>query len=450
MTSLSDLFARVDDAYDEIIGLEQALVRIPSVNTGFMPTGDETKVCRFISDKLASEGIEGEILESAPGRGNYFARLKGRGQGPTLLYMAHTDVVPVEMEDQWICPPFSAEIIDGRIYGRGSSDCKGLLTCQMMAMIILKRAGVSLQGDLALAACADEEAGGKYGVGWLVENHPQRLKADFCINEGGGDVVQRNGAPAYLFGIGEKGRLEVYITVKGVPCHASTPWNGVNALTRASEVLKRLAEYKPEIDVSLEIFGHLKSLGIDEEPTPENIDLIAEELAQRDAQMASRLRGLSRMTISATMIEGGIKSNSIPSSCRITCDVRTLPHQDEAYVRQEIEKMVQGIPDVEVEIDYTAVPSMAPYDTDFALKIRNATEQSLDGSEAVWLPTFTTGFTDSRFLRPLGTLVYGFQVSHPEDSAALANIHGTNESVDVRSLILGTKMLIALAIDVLE
>jgi acetylornithine deacetylase/succinyl-diaminopimelate desuccinylase-like protein len=353
------------------------------------------------------------------------------------------------MEDQWICPPFSAEIIDGRLYGRGSSDCKGLLTCQMMAMIILKRAGVPLQGDLALAACADEEAGGKYGVGWLAENHPHRLKADYCINEGGGDVVQRKGAPAYLFGIGEKGRLEVYITVKGVPCHASTPWNGVNALTRASEVLKRLADYKPEIDVSLEIFGHLKSLGIDEDPTPENIDLLAEELAQRDPQMASRLRGLSRMTISATMIEGGIKSNSIPSSCRITCDVRTLPHQDEAFVRQEIEKIVQGIPDVEVEIDYTAVPSMAPYDTDFALKVRNATEQSLDGSEAVWLPTFTTGFTDSRFLRPLGTLVYGFQVSHPEDPAALAHVHGTNESVDVRSLILGTKMLIALAVDVL-
>ena len=449
MTSLSDLFARVDDAYDEIIGLEQALVRIPTVNTGFMPTGDETKVCRFVSDKLASEGIEGEILESAPGRGNYFARLKGRGQGPTLLYMAHTDVVPVEMEDEWICPPFSAEIIDGRIYGRGSSDCKGLLTCQMMAMIILKRAGVPLQGDLALAACADEEAGGKYGVGWLVENHPQRLKADFCINEGGGDVVQRKGAPAYLFGIGEKGRLEVYITVKGVPCHASTPWNGVNALTRASEVLKRLDEYKPEIDVSLEIFGHLKSLGIDEDPTPENIDLIAEELAQRDAQMASRLRGLSRMTVSATMIEGGIKSNSIPSSCRITCDVRTLPHQSEGYLREQLDEILKDIPGVSYEIDYMAVPNSSDFDTDLSRSIKDSTAKALGRADIQWVPAISTGFTDSRFTRPLGTVTYGFSGSHPDDDPMLSHVHGTDESVGIPSLISGTKIMMALAIDLL-
>ena len=92
---------------------------------------------------------------------------------------------------------------------------------------------------------------------------------------------------------------------------------------------------------------------------------------------------------------------------------------------------------------------MAPYNTEFAVKVRSATERSLDGSEAVWIPTFTTGFTDSRFMRPLGTLTYGFQVSHPEDAANLANVHGTNESIDVRSLTLGTKMLIALALDVL-
>lgn len=450
MPSLSELFKQVDKAYDEIIGLQQDLVRIPTVNTGFMPTGDETKACEFLSDLLAKEGIQGETIESAPGRGNYFATVEGSGGGQSMIYMAHTDVVPVETESEWIFPPFSAEIKGTRLYGRGSSDCKALLTCQTMAMIIMKRAGVQLRGDLTLAACADEEAGGRYGVGWLAENHPDRLKADYCINEGGGDVVQRKGgAPAYLFGIGEKGRLEVHITVNGVPCHASTPWNGENALTKTALVLSRLAEYQPEVDTSSEVFGHLRSLDLEEEPTPANVDRLASELAERDPQMASRIKGLSRMTISATMIEGGIKSNSIPSKCMITCDVRTLYHQDEAYLRGELDKILDGIPDVEYEIDYMAIPSMAPYNTEFAAKVRNATERSLDGSEAVWIPTFTTGFTDSRFMRPLGTLTYGFQVSHPEDLGKLANVHGTNESVDVRSLILGTKMLIALAVDVL-
>ncbi|MFQ5875629.1 MAG: M20 family metallopeptidase [Dehalococcoidia bacterium] len=449
MVTLASLLAEVDKAHDEIISLERDLVRIPTVNTGVMPTGDESEACKFLNDKLAQEGITGETLESAPGRGNYIARIKGSGGGPTLLYMSHTDVVPVETESEWICPPFSADIIDGRLYGRGSSDCKGLLTCQVMAMLILKRAGVQLSGDLLLASGADEEAGGKYGFGWLAQNHPDKIKADYAINEGGGDVVKRKGAPAYVFGVGEKGRLEVHISVKGVPCHASTPWIGDNAVAKASEVLKRLSAYKPEVDVSLEVFRHLKSLGVDEEPTPENIDQIAKKLEGKDRQLATRIRSLSRMTISPTMIGGGIKSNSIPAQCRITCDVRTLPHQDEEYVRREVEKILEGIPDVDVEIDYTAVPSLAPYETGFAAKVRAATEQALDGSEAVWVPSFSTGFTDSRFLRPLGTLTYGFQLSHPEDDPNLANIHGTNESVDVRSLILGTKMLVALAYDVL-
>ena len=196
MPSLSELFEQVDNAYDEIVGLQQDLVRIPTVNTGFMPTGDETKACEFLSDLLAKEGIEGETIESAPGRGNYFATVKGSGGGQSMIYMAHTDVVPVETESEWICPPFSADIIGTRLYGRGSSDCKALLTCQTMAMIIMKRAGVELRGDLTLAACADEEAGGRFGVGWLAENHPDRLRADYCINEGGGDVVQRKGRGA--------------------------------------------------------------------------------------------------------------------------------------------------------------------------------------------------------------------------------------------------------------
>ena len=449
MVSPADLIAQVDNARDEIISLEQDLVRIPSINTGVMPTGNETEVCRFLSSKLEQEGIHGDILESAPGRGNYVACWTGSSGAPSLLFMSHTDVVPVEAEDQWICPPFSGDIIDGRLYSRGASDCKGLLTCQAMAMIILKRAGVQLRGDLILAPAADEEAGGKYGYQWLAKYHPEMIKADFAINEGGDVVKRAEGGPAFMFGVGEKGRLEVSINVKGEPCHASTPWMGSNAVARAGEVLKRLDGYQPEVDVSIEMFRHLKNLGVPEEPTVQNIDQIAENLSKTDSYMSSMIKALSRMTITPTMVRGGIKSNSVPASCLITCDVRTLPHQDDQYVKEELDKILQGIPDVEIDMDYMATSSMVPYETEFAAKIKAATETATEGAEGVWIPSFTTGFTDSRIVRPMGTLAYGFQLTHPEDEIQKANIHGTNESVEVRSLIVGTKMLVLLALDVL-
>ena len=170
MTDLAELFAQVDLAEGEIIALHQALVRIPSVNTGFMPTGDETPVCEYARDWLAEDGIQSRILEAAPNRGNLIANIPGRTGKNGLMFMSHTDVVPVEEEDKWRFPPFSATIADGRIYGRGASDCKGLLAAQMYAMRLLRRNGIELNDGLVLASGADEEHGGRYGFGWLAAN----------------------------------------------------------------------------------------------------------------------------------------------------------------------------------------------------------------------------------------------------------------------------------------
>ena len=142
MDDLDNWFLKVDAVRDDIIALNQALVRIPSVNTGSMPTGNETEVCEYVRRWLAEDGIDSEILESAPGRGNIIARLEGRSGSAGLMFMSHTDVVPVEDEAKWRFSPFSATVADERIYGRGASDCKGLLTAQLMAMRLLKRNGV--------------------------------------------------------------------------------------------------------------------------------------------------------------------------------------------------------------------------------------------------------------------------------------------------------------------
>ena len=216
MATLDDLLGQVDAVYDDIIRLEQDLVRIPSVNTGFMPTGGETEVCDFVREWLAGDGIECLVLERVPGRGNLIANLEGASGRPGLMFMSHTDVVPVEDETKWRFPPFGATISGGRIYGRGASDCKGLLTAHLIAMRVLKRSGVRLRDGLILASGADEEHGGRYGFGWLAEHHPEKITAPFAVNEGGGTPLEAAGGLAYGLGVGEKGRLQVEIDFKGV------------------------------------------------------------------------------------------------------------------------------------------------------------------------------------------------------------------------------------------
>ena len=319
----------------------------------------------------------------------------------------------------------------------------------MMAMSLLQRNGVQLSDNLILASGADEESGGRYGFGWLAENHPEKIRAPLAVNEGGGTHLNVAGTTTYLLGVGEKGRLEVKLDVRGTSAHASTPWLGDNANFKVAEILKRLEAYEAERDTSSSIFNYLSSMAIEDVPTPENVDAVIEEVGSRNRQLGSILRALSRMTLTPTMIEGGIKSNSVPEMCRITCDVRTLPHQDDAYTRSELEGILEGINGVDVDIDYMAVPNNSDYETDFARRIREATSLSLDRQDLNWIPSISTGFTDSRFLRPLGTVTYGFSGSHPEDDPMLDHVHGTDESIGVKSLVSGTKIMLALAYDLL-
>jgi len=450
MPNLNDLLMQVDENFDDLLSLHRDLVVIPSVNTGVMPTGNETEVADFARQWLGVDGIEAEIIESAPHRGNLIACLPGESGKNKLLLMSHMDVVPVEDESKWNYSPFGAEVAGGRIYGRGTYDCKGLLACQMMAMRLLKRNGVELTDNLVLASGADEESGGRYGFGWLAEHHPEKIKAPFAINEGGGTHINIAGTTTYLLGVGEKGRLEIKLTIKGSSAHASTPWLGDNANFKVAEIIKRVESYEPVRDTSSPIFRHLSTLAIEDLATSENIDQIIDAVRGSNPQLASTLRALSRMTLTPTMISGGIKSNSVPETCHLTCDVRTLPHQDDIYVKGELEKLFKGLENVDLEIDYMAVPNSSSYETDFAEQIKEATSHSLQRNDLNWIPSIATGFTDSRFLRPFGTTTYGFNGSHPDDDPLLARMHGTDESMGLKSLMSGTKIMLALAYNVVS
>lgn len=455
MTTRAELLAAVDAARDEIIALCQDLVRVPSINTGVMPTGDETPAAEVLRTKLAADGIEGAIYESAPNRGNFVARLRGSGGGPRLLLLSHTDVVPVEDADAWTHPPFGGEIHEGRIYGRGANDMKSTVAAEAMAMILLKRAGVALRGDLIFAAGADEESGGKWGFEWLAANHPDELRADFGINEGGGALVHAaDGRMAYLISTGEKGRLEIVITIKGRGFHASQPWRADNAVYKAQEVVRRIQHYQPEVCVDPALINPLADLyGVKETITAENVDQIADQLDQQNPNWGSSLKALTRMTLVASMINAGVKSNSVAESCTITCDVRTLPHQDEAYVHAQLTKILAGLAGVSFVINYTAVPSASPYDGEgaaFAKQVRAATKVALGRDDLLFIPNLTVGFTDSRLVRHLCPVIYGFLPGHPDADPTKGGAHNINESADIGSLLLYTKMLIALAYDSLR
>ena len=449
MSDILQLLEQIDESKNELIELEQALVRIPSINTGAMPTGNETKVCKFISEWLSRDGINSEILEKTPGRGNIIARIEGTSGEAGLMFMSHTDVVPVEEESKWRFPPFSATISNGRIYGRGAADCKGLLAAQMMAMRTLKRNIPALKNGLILASGADEEHGGRYGFEWLAKTYPEKIYAPYAINEGGGTQVSSTNGLAYMLGVGEKGRLQIEIDIKGSSAHASTPWKGENASYSLSKVIERIENYEAERDVSPDLFQHLSTFAIEDKPTGGNIDEIIAETERKDIELASVLRALSRMTLTPTIVKGGIKSNSVPESIRLTCDVRTLPHQDEDYVRSELSNVIGDIPGIDFQIDYMAVPNSSPFESGFVNKIKNATAITLGRNDIQWVPGLATGFTDSRFTRELGVDTYGFHGFHPDDDPSLVNYHGTDESEGIRSIVTGAKTMVALAYDLL-
>ena len=445
MPDFRAVFAQIEDMTDNIVSLHRDLVQIPSVNTGFMPTGNETPVCEYVRDWLAEDSIESEIMGRVPQRGNIIARIEGRSSDARLMLMSHTDVVPVEEEEKWRFPPFSATVHEGRVYGRGASDCKGLLAAQLVAMRMLKRNGIVLRDSLILCSGADEEHGGRYGFGWLAENHPEKITAPFAVNEGGGTPIEAAGGLTYLLGVGEKGRLQVEFEVKGVSAHASVPWQGTNALYRLSRLLNRIEAYEPERDTSTSLFAHLSNFAIEHRPSAENVDEIIQEVSEDNSRFASMLTALSRMTITPTMISGGIKSNSVPEQIRLTCDVRTLPHQDDDYLRGELDRIKEGIDGVSYEIDYMAVPNSSEFDTELSRHIQAATAMALERDDIQWVPAISTGFTDSRFTRPLNMITYGFSGSHPDDDPMLSNAHGTDESVGIASLISGAKIMFALA-----
>ncbi|MCC6791869.1 MAG: peptidase dimerization domain-containing protein, partial [Thermomicrobiales bacterium] len=185
-------------------------------------------------------------------------------------------------------------------------------------------------------------------------------------------------------------------------------------------------------------------LGRTEAVDSSTIDDLIDDLMGTQRQLASWLRAASRMTIVATMIRAGVKSNSVAESCSIVCDVRTLPWQDETYVAAQLDRMLEGLPGVGYVIRTTAVPSASPADAAFLANIEAATKAAVRRDDLTFVPGITTGFTDSRLVRPLGVVAYGFHPSHPNSDPSKDGAHNANESVSIEDLVTQTRMMVAL------
>jgi acetylornithine deacetylase/succinyl-diaminopimelate desuccinylase-like protein len=443
-------------ARDEVTALTRDLVALETVNTGRMPTGGETEACNLLRASLTAAGIDDvAVLARHPDRGNLVARVPGSEGGRSrLLLLSHTDVVPIGERAQWSRDPFGGEIVDGRLYGRGAADMKGTVAAQVMALILLRRLGVRLRFPVTLAVVADEECGGAYGAGWLAAEHPDRLRADLCLNEGGGGFTRLGDGLYCTIGLGEKGRYEVTFETAGQGAHASQPWFGENAFYRLARVLAAIEAYEPERRVGLPYFEALRPLfDRDQFPfdrvTPENVDAFADAASAVNAGLGGGVRALSRLTIVPSIVSGGVKSNSVPDRAQLVCDVRSVPGQDESYLLGELRRLAEAAPGTRVSLEATAISSQSPAEPAVFALLQESIE-SVIGEAASLLPGTTSGFTDSRFARGLSlagarwpaSLAYGCVPGAPAYAGESRHIHGPDEWTAIDDLVIHTQFFV--------
>jgi acetylornithine deacetylase/succinyl-diaminopimelate desuccinylase-like protein len=414
----------------EVEDILSELIKIRSVN----PPGGEMEVAYYLKQLFDSEGVPSEIITSSGGRGNFISYI-GEGER-SLLYLSHIDVVPPG--EGWEFDPFCGRIEGGLVHGRGALDCKGLVASEAYAT--LKLAKEKLSGRLIFAATADEERGGKEGIRYLIQNHHDKILADFALNEGGEGPRKIGNKVVYFMQVGEKGCTLAHLKSKGVSCHASLPGLGENAIVRMAKAVEDLACYKPSMvlidEVKELIKGILKIKGLETEPIEGNVDTVIQDF--EDREFREYLRALTRMTVSPNIIHGGIKTNVVPDSCHASVDIRVLPSQDEEYVIKEIRKVVGE--DVQIDIPNYSAPSFSPSKCAYSKLIEN-TIKEISG-EIYVLPCISSGATDSRFLRSIGIPCYGLDIF---DSNLRSGMHGKNERIDIESLRLKSDFLIRLA-----
>lgn len=419
----------------EAVRLCQELIRIPSVNNGG-GNGDEREVARFVFEYLTSCGLQPVLYQSAPTRVSVVARIKGSDSTrPGLVVHGHLDTVPADAKD-WNVDPWSGEIIDGEIWGRGAVDMKDM---DAMILAVIKdwhQRGYVPPRDIVVAFFADEEAGGTYGVNWIVKNHPEAFAGcSEAISEVGGfSATLSNGKRLYLVETSEKGMYWMELTAEGKAGHGSMV-NRENSVTAVANAVARIGNHKWPIRITetLRIFLTKVAHTLGKEFDEKNPDPIVQELGS----MARMIGATTQNTANPTMLDAGYKENVIPQYARAVIDGRFLPGYEEEFI-QTIRELAGHeitvkpiIHDVALELPFTGelVDAMC------------AAIKDCD-PEGIPVPYVMSGGTDNKGLAKLGIAGYGFSpLKLPPELDFMALFHGINERVPVSAIHFGVKAL---------
>jgi acetylornithine deacetylase/succinyl-diaminopimelate desuccinylase-like protein len=415
---------------DEAVELLQELLRLNTVN----PPGNETIAAELLRAYLEDSGVDCELYALEPERANLVARIPGRGDGPSLLLLSHTDTVVADPAE-WSVDPWSGELRDGCVWGRGALDMKGHVAAAATAIATLARDGFEPAGDLVFAATADEEVGVDVGLSWLCREHPDAVRTDYCVNEGGGERVFLGGHPTYLCTNAEKMSAPFRLVAHGRSGHASMPGIADNALVRAARLIDRLADLRPPPRLIPETEVLFASLG--EVPEPAQLEQAVAELPRDVREMVEPMLGVA---LSPTMISASRRTNVIPGRCEVVCDCRLLPGETPEDVEPAI-RAALGEDSYDLEWIEAVGGTRSPLETPLWEAIAAFVAQ--DDPDAGVVPVVSPGFTDSHFVREaFGTVAYGFfpmRTMDPELAARL--IHSADERIEVADLELGVRFL---------
>ena len=429
------------EAFDEMVGHLQALIRLRTVN----PPGDEILAARYLADVLSAASLSPVVLEPYPGRGNVVARLRGDGTGGgPLLLLTHLDVVPADPE-LWTHDPFSGDIADGYVYGRGAVDMKGMAALELQVVLGLAReataAGLDpardpipgLRRDVIFAGTADEEAGGYQGIAWIVDHEPGLLQADACLTEAGGVSVEVGGRRFYPIQAAEKGFHRFEITVRGKAGHASIP-RADNALVVAGRVLDRLGTQPPMRATPL-MARAIKAVQAALPGGPSGASAI-------DPQTRRAIGALLRDTISPTIIHAGTKDNVIPGSASIIIDCRILPGTTEASMETDLRERIGE--DLWRACEVVTTQFGAPLEQPLPHPLFDLCAETLrrHDPDAVPIAVMAPFATDAKHTARLSIPTYGFSPLRLEpDEPFLERFHGDDERVGLDALRFGLPVL---------
>ena len=404
------------------------------------PPGNESRGVDYLAGILEKHGIPYGRGESAPGRGNLWARLEG-GDEPGLVLLHHIDVVPVHRES-WSFEPFSGEVKDGYVHGRGALDTKGLGIVQLQAFLALADSGQPLRRDVWYVASADEEAGGAFGAGWLIEAHPEIFAGvGYLLNEGGA-VRQIGEGLAVMVEVTQKVPLWLRLSASGRPGHGSAP-QVETAVTRLLRATHRIAQtrFAPRVVPAVaEMFQGLAPL--QDESLSSFFEDPRRAIADDEFMLSLQIdnpgtHALLRNTCSITRLAGSAKINVVPARAQAELDCRLLPDQDPDAFIEQLATIIND-DDVQIERIMGFSPAVSSVDTDLFEAVRRVSDKHFPG--ALVVPHVASGFTDSHFFRDLGITSYGyspFMMSVGESRG----VHGNDERISVENLQRGTQVM---------